>query len=189
MKYVSLLIFFLFGLGGCGAPEPLPPKPSQVPAGIDLSGRWQLREDTDDAARRIREIERKAAGADESLVSRSNSRSSKGGAPDYQVHVFLESGKSLKVTQTDYGLFISFDRAVVEEYRFGEQRTVSVGPVEAERVSGWENNAYVIETRDEEGAMLIETWGLDGADSLVRTMRVNYKGDVELDVRQVFDRS
>ena len=142
-----------------------------------------------ETSRQISEIERKAAGSDESLVELAKSKNKKSRSLDYQVHVFLESGKALKVTQTDYGLFISFDRSVVEEYRFGEQRLVRVGPVEAERVSGWENNGYVIETRDEEGAMLIETYGLDGPDSLVRTMRINYKGDDELSVRQVFDRS
>ena len=189
MKRATIFALLVSGLVACVAREPLPPKPAEVPVGIDLSGQWRLRSDSDDAARQIRELERKAAGADESLVSRSKSKKSKSSALDYQVHVFLESGRALKVTQTDFGLFVSFDRAVVEEYRFGEQRIVSVGPVRAERVSGWENNSYVIETRDEEGAMLIETYGLDGPDSLVRTMRIGYRGDEELNVRQIFDRS
>lgn len=189
MRILALCSLLLLGLGACGAPEPLPPKPAEVPAGIDLSGRWELRDGNRDADRQISEIERKAAGADDSLVTRSKTKSSKKSAPDYMVHVFLESGRALKVTQTDYGLFVSFDRSIVEEYRFGEQRTVSVGPVEADRVSGWESNAYVIETRDEEGAILIETYGLDGPDSLVRTMRIYHRGNEELNVRQVFDRS
>ena len=121
-------------LAGCGAQEPLPPKSAKVPAGVDLSGQWELRAGSRDTNRRIAEAERQVAGANESLVPRTSS-SRKAAQPDNEdvrVHVFLEAGESLRITQTDYGLFISFDRAIVEEYRFGEQRTVSVGPIEAD---------------------------------------------------------
>jgi hypothetical protein len=66
---------------------------------------------------------------------------------------------------------------------------VSVGPISADRVSGWENGAYVIETRDKEGAMLIESYRLDQNDTMIRTIRIVHDEDVTLDVRQVFDRS
>jgi hypothetical protein len=69
-------------------------------------------------------------------------------------------GTALKVTQTGSGLFFSFDRSVVEEYRFGENREVEVGAITAERVSGWEGRSYVIETLDKDGAKLIESWQL-----------------------------
>jgi hypothetical protein len=105
------------------------------------------------------------------------------------VHVFLEYGESLKLTQTEHGLFVSFDRAIVEEYRFGEQRMVSVGPIVAERVSGWENGAYVIVTRGKEGAMLFESYRLDADDVMIRTVRIVDDGETTLDVLQEFDRS
>lgn len=175
-------------LCACGAPEPLPPKPAEVPVGVDLSGRWQIHDEGDDTAQRINEVARSAAGFDDSLLTRPGRKPEKQKAPDYQVHVFLETGNRLKITQTEHGLFVSFDRAVVEEYRFGEQRMVSVGPVKAERVSGWEDGGYVIVTRDEEGARLTETYRLRGRDSLVRTMRIEHKGGIELDVEQLFDR-
>jgi hypothetical protein len=177
-------------LAGCGAQEPLPPKSAKVPAGVDLSGQWELRAGSRDTNRRIAEAERQVAGANESLVPRTSS-SRKAAQPDNEdvrVHVFLEAGESLRITQTDYGLFISFDRAIVEEYRFGEQRTVSVGPIEADRVSGWENNAYVIVTRDEEGALLTESYRLNGADKLLRAIRMEYDGETALAIEQVFDR-
>jgi hypothetical protein len=74
--------------------------------------------------------------------------------------VFLEYGQSLKITQTDFGIFISYDRSIVEEFRFGENRLVTVGPIEAIRVSGWEGNRFVVETLDDNNSMLAETWQL-----------------------------
>ena len=109
-------------------------------------------------------------------------------AGETSVNVFLETGRALKITQTDFGLFISFDRSVVEEYRFGEKREINVGPIVADRVSGWEGGAYVIETLDQEGAKLIERYRLDAATgTLVRSIRVVYKEEEQLNVEQVFD--
>ena len=105
------------------------------------------------------------------------------------MHVFLETGKAVKITQTDFGLFISFDRAVVEEYRFGENREVSVGPISADRVSGWEGSSYVIETLDDNGAKLIEVYQLrDGGRSLQRKITIIDKKVTQLAIKQVFDR-
>lgn len=188
MIRVALLAVVLAAFAGCSGPEPLPPKPAEVPAGVDLSGQWRLRASNDATAEEIAEAARRAAGDDKSLLSRSGRKASRSQSAEYHVNVFLESGTALKLTQTEHGLFVSFDRSVVEEYRFGEQRTINVGPVVAERVSGWEQGAYVIETRDEEGAMLIETYRLDGADTMVRTIRIVNEGVTELDIQQLFDR-
>ena len=103
--------------------------------------------------------------------------------------VFLQFGQSLKITQTDHGLFISYDRAVVREFTFGENRLVTVGPIEARRVSGWEDNTFVVETLDTDGTTLFEHWHLDSAgDVLVRDIRMQ-KGDKEkFSLKQLFDR-
>lgn len=103
--------------------------------------------------------------------------------------MFLEAGESLKVTQTEHGLFISFDRSVVEEYRFGEKREISVGPVIADRVSGWEGDTYVIETLDVDGAKLIETYRLfDNGRQLRRTIAIVHNDEEQLAIEQNFDR-
>lgn len=162
----TCLLALLILLAGCAAKEQLVAKGAAVPVGVDLSGTWQLRADAQDAVKR-------GLLSDSALV-----------------HVFLETGDSLKLTQTDFGLFVSFDRAVVEEYRFGEHRTVSVGPIEAERVSGWEGRSYVIETLDNDGAKLVESYRLDGAGGqMQRTYKVTYRDDVEAEAVQVFDRA
>ena len=186
---LAALVVVALVLSSCAGRDPLPAKSGAVPAGVDLSGRWQLRDDSQATDRAISDIEREAAGANEGLIPKSTRKtSSRKKSDDTQVHVFLETGEVLKITQVERGLFVSFDRAIVEEYRFGEQRMANVGPVVADRVSGWENGAYVIETRDKEGAMLIETYRLDGQNVMIRTIRIVHDDKSKLDVRQVFDR-
>ncbi len=187
-----VLTILLVAVVGCAAKEQLITKNAVVPAGIDLSGRWELRDAGADTTRRIDAAERRAAGDLEDIVrtSRGNSRSRptrrKAGP---LVHVFLETGKSLKITQTEHGLFISFDRAIVEEYLFGEHRVANVGPIMAERVSGWENLDYVIETQDEDGGKLIETYSLaENSAVLIRDITVLQNQKQELAIQQVFDR-
>lgn len=187
MRSALLAICTAALLGACSTQAPLPPKSATVPTGMDLSGQWRLRADSQQSARQITDAERRVTGADESLVS--GRKVSQRRSSDVQVHVFLETGEDLKLTQTEHGLFVSFNRSVVEEYRFGEQRTVRVGPVEADRVSGWENGAYVIETRDKEGAMLIESYRIDASGSMIRAIRIVHQGRDELNVKQEFDRN
>jgi hypothetical protein len=79
---------------------------------------------------------------------------------------------------------------VVEEFTFGENRLVTVGPIEARRVSGWEGKSFVVETLDDSGTTLFESWHLDSDDSvLIRDIRLS-KGDEEsFSLRQLFDRT
>jgi hypothetical protein len=103
--------------------------------------------------------------------------------------VFLEHGKSLKVTQTEFGLFFSFDRAIVEEYNFGEKRIVNVGPIEAQRVSGWDGDRFVAETMDEDGYVLTESWRLDADGTrLVRDISIAREDKTVHETQQVFER-
>ena len=52
---------------------------------------------------RIRDAERKAAGPGESLIP-GKTKSSRGRNDDVQVHVFLESGSTLRISQTTSGV-------------------------------------------------------------------------------------
>jgi hypothetical protein len=65
---------------------------------------------------------------------------------------------------------------------------VSIGPIEARRVSGWQGDKFVVETLDDSGTILFEAWYLasDGA-TLVRDIRIA-KGDTETyRYKQFFD--
>ena len=182
----------LLAVSGCAATESLMPKSAQVPAGIDFSGLWQLHDEGMDTVRRIDDAELAAAGGNVPISTRSSSRdrtSNRTGSKGTLVHVFLETGRSLKITQTTDGIFISFDRAIVEEYRFGEHREISVGPVVADRVSGWEGSTYAIETLATDGAKLVESYRLEnGGQLLLRSILIRYKNEIQLSVEQVFDR-
>lgn len=149
-------------LCACGGGEVLVSKPAAVPVGLDLSGDWVMSGSTGFSQRESREL---------------------------AVSVFLEMGTSLKVTQTASGLFFSFDRSVVEEYRFGENREVTVGAISASRVSGWEGSAYVIETLDKDGAKLVESWRLQQKGSVLqRNLVIWDRGEKQLSLEQRFDR-
>ncbi len=119
---------------------------------------------------------------------RSASRRS-GGTKAGLVGIFLETGDSLKITQTPHALFISFDRAVVEEYRFGENRPVSVGQANAHRVSGWEGDTYVVETLGEKGMKLTDRYSLaDENRQLIRHITLRSREMEEVTIVQEFDR-
>ena len=177
-------------LAGCAGTKELrlAPITDAIPADVSIAGVWLLRDDGDDAARQVRQAEQDAAGrvSDAIAPARRSDRKPKDSA---SVHVFLETGRRLKITQTVDGLFVSFDRSVVEEYRFREQRFISIGPIEVERVSGWRDDHYVILTLDEQGALLTETYRLIDEDTLERTMQILYKEKEQLYARQLFDRA
>ncbi len=162
VAFLLATVFTCAMLCACSGREVLLSKPATVPVGLDLSGNWVISGSSGSSQRDVREL---------------------------SVHVFLEMGHTLKVTQTDSGLFFSFDRSVVEEYRFGENREVNVGPISAERVSGWEGDAYVIETLDENGAKLVDTYRLQSEGSVLqRTMLIWYRNKKKLALEQIFDR-
>lgn len=178
-------------LAACAARDELLVKSAVVPVAVDLSGRWQLQVHDRETIQRIDDAGMAAAGGLEKVVpvrqpkSGERPSSSKSGS---LVYVFLETGQRLKVTQTDDGLFVSFDRSIVEEYRFGEKRVVAVGPVEADRVSGWEGESYVIETLDQDNNKMSESYHLSSdGNELIRSIRIAKNGDVQLDLQQIFD--
>ena len=159
---IAITVLIAATAAGCGSQEVLTPRPANNPEGIELTGEWLLRE-TDGGTQ---------PAARETLV-----------------YVFLETGRAVKITQTDEGLFVSFDRSVVEEYRFGEQREISVGEVSAQRVSGWERGAYVIETLDRDGARLVDTYRLqESGNALRREIALREGRETRMRLVQTFDR-
>jgi hypothetical protein len=188
MKPVYAVFVPLLLMAGCAAAPQLEPRPGGNPMQVDLSGQWILRGGEGPAVTKEQTIRMPPSS---SRRTQSGMRPDRGKprSKDSSVHVFLESGSNLKVTQTDYGLFFSFDRAIVEEYNFGENRLVNVGPIEAQRVSGWDGRSFVVETMDAEGNVLTETWSLDEKGRvLVRDLVITEDDQPGWWSRQVFDR-
>jgi hypothetical protein len=178
-------------LGACAAPPQLLAKSAEVPGGVDLSGSWRLQQEPGMALQGPRNMEQKIRIPPANSARRGSSevrsrRSSTGPSVD----LFLENGEALKITQTEQGLFISFDRAIVEEYTFGEKRVVTIGPIEAQRVSGWEDGRFVVQTMDDKGAVLTESWVLDAdGDELLRDITLLEQKRSPVVTRQRFDRT
>ena len=190
LRVTAMLMLAAVILTGCSSKPVLLSKDSGIPAGIDLSGRWTLRGDPGSDIKADRERELQIRIPTESTVERPTRSRSAGRSSGPSVQLFLESGTSLKITQTGEGLFISFDRSVVEEYTFGENRVVAIGPIEAQRVSGWEGRAFVVETLDDQGSVMTETWRLDdNGNTLVRDITVVRGGKQNSFSRQRFDRA
>jgi hypothetical protein len=184
MKRSIPVIILCLAVAACGSRPMLEPRPGGNPQQVDLSGQWVLRTGDELPVNREQTIRIPKSSTRRQTETRraQTERRSKG----VSVHLFLESGRALKVSQTDYGLFFSFDRAVVEEYNFGENRVVSIGPISAQRVAGWVGQAFVVETMDEEGHVLTESWQLDDG-TLTREISIARGEDVSFSKRQVFD--
>lgn len=185
----SALTIVCLLLAGCASVPELLPISSVVPDGVDISGKWELRDVP--GSKRL-----PADGGDPGIrippanARQMSTRRAGRGRSGVAVSVFIENGELLKISQTAAGLFISFDRSVVEEYTFGENRIVSVGPIEARRVSGWEKGSFVIRTLDDDGAILTESWQLaDGGKVLVRELSITSGDEEKYSALQRFDKA
>ena len=139
--YLVSLIGLL--LAGCAADPQLEARPGGNPMQVDLSGQWTLR----GGLVRPTQVEptiRIPPPTNRTMQSGGRSVSGRSRAKGSSVYVFMESGKDLKVTQTTYGLFFSFDRAIVEEYAFGENRMVNIRTIAAQRVAGCDGPSFVL---------------------------------------------
>lgn len=185
MKRFTVLMITAFLLVACAGTPPLPPRSGGNPEQVDLSGQWTLRGQTGLPRNDERTI-RIPPRLERSSNQRRRSASRGDGA---SLHVFLTSGRELKITQTVYALFLSFDRAIVREYNFGENRTENVGPIEVQRVSGWDGQVFMIESQAADGDILTEAWSLtDNGAVLVRDVSVSKGEETSFATRQVFDR-
>ncbi len=179
-----LAVVLLSTVLGCASREQLVPHPAVASAPTNFSGNWKIRPQDSATEQRVTRVARKISGV---KFNRSARRRAQGDAG--LALLFLELGKKLKVTQTDHGLFISFDRSVVEEYRFGEDRLLRLGEVEVQRVSGWDATAYVIETLDKNSTKLSErVWLSNGDEILNRKITIRNRKLEEQFVLQRFDR-
>lgn len=184
-------------LCACGTPEVLLPRSAAVPPGIDFSGQWKIRPESKRGQPHINEAINRTDGVDNQTIMREmmnsqrygNTRRSSGETKGGLVGIFLKTGDSLKITQTEFGIFVSFDRSVTQEYRFGENRPINIGQADAHRVSGWDGNEYVVETLGEKGMKLTDRYSLSADRQVLgRRITLRSKNNEEVTIIQQFDR-
>jgi hypothetical protein len=186
MKRFTILLIAAFLLASCAGTPPLPSRSGGNPAQIDLAGQWTMRAN----ARVLRDDEQMIRVPPRTARPSNQRQSTNSRAGGSSLHVFLTSGNDLKISQTVYALFFSFDRAIVREYNFGENRVISIGPIRAQRVSGWDGATFVVETMGKEGDVLTEAWSLtDGGTVLMRDISIRKGEDTRFATRQIFDRN
>ena len=189
----SLVIIVLpLVLVSCGKRELLQPSPATNPAAVRFAGNWQLRDDPQQIERAISRAIRETADMRDDVIP--DQRSGRQGSRRQRArgglaHVFFKNGENLKITQTPSALFVSFNRAIVEEYRFGELREIRTGQAEAMRASGWDGRDYVIETLDQQGMKLTERYRLSSdRRTLERHIAFRSKNNETESVLQTFAR-
>ena len=167
--HLTILILFS-NLIGCNSKNiSLDASSSLAPPNVNLSGLWQLKEGQVSSHLFLKNSSSKEFNTYEfkDLSRKQNSLANS------LIRLFFETGELLKITQTEFSLFISYDRSIVEEYSFGENRLILVGPIQARRVSGWKSNSFVVETLDESGTLLSEKWHIQNSDmNLVRDIQI-----------------
>lgn len=180
------IVLALLLLAGCGSQPPLEARPGPVPAGIDFSGDWLVESEEGVPLTGVAAPEQTIRVPPRDARRRPPSPR---GEVTADVRVFLEAGTRVRITQTPYTLFFAYDRAIVEEYTFGENRLVAVGPVAAQRVSGWEGEVFIVETQGKDGSLLTERWRFDAQrDRLLRDVALAKGGTVRLRTKQVLFR-
>lgn len=182
------LVMVTLALAGCVSPEILQPGAAEAPDGVDFSGTWVLREKDSANERSIHQAIIRTDGGKQTKSGR-RSRSGRGKHAGL-VDVFLVTGRTLKITQTRHGFFISVDRSVVEEFSFGEHRTVHVGGIIAQRASGWDGPVYIVETLDENGMKLIERFSVSpDKQELRREITFRSRKNETVSLMQRFDKT
>lgn len=186
------LVIFPLLLCACGTPEVLLPRSATVPAGVDFSGQWIIRPESRTGQARINEAIDRTDGIDNKTLRQemmNTQRHGRGESKGGLVGIFLQTGDELKISQTPYAIFISFDRAVTREFRFGENRPINIGDADAMRVSGWEGNDYLIETLGEKGMKLTDQYSLSADRNLLtRHITLRSRDGEAVTIVQEFDR-
>ncbi|MEM6513985.1 MAG: hypothetical protein AAF660_13310 [Pseudomonadota bacterium] len=172
MRALSLVMICL--LAGCAAGLQLPSPSRDFPDDVSFAGDWkrsEFREQDEMEPDRLN-----LPSTREPTPSVSNTRA----RPGRKVRSFLEFGRELRITQLDTAILISFDRALVREYRFGEHRMTNVGPIVAERTTGFRGKVLEIVTQDDDGAVMTESWRLQRSDRQLERSVVIVKGNKQL---------
>ncbi len=181
----TIFLALLLSLAGCASGLKLPDPSRDFPSDLAFAGDWQRVEFREQDRM---EPERLRVPTTRQATSRASSGPK--AKPGRKVRSFLEFGKTLRITQLDSAMLISFDRAIVVEYRYGEHRMANVGPIAGERTTGFRGESLEIITLDDDGAQMTETWRLQRRASALERRVTIVKGNKELySLRETYRRT
>ncbi len=192
-KYTHIFISLIF-LTACASNEALNKLPIKSETEINISGRWIFVGDYQSNQKKINKaIDRssgiiyrriKTTGVFSEVQDTRPKKNAWGVA-----HLFFKNAKILRITQTDYALYIDFNRSIVEEYNFGELKKITIGNVSASRSSGWNGIQYQIDTLDDHGMKITEKYTIsDDINTLRRSIVFRDKNLHDTEIIQNFKR-
>ena len=192
-KYIHIFISLIL-LTACASNEVLNKLPIKAEAEIDISGRWVFVGDYQSNQKKIDKAIDQSSGIiyrrikTTGVFTETQNASSKKNAWGVS-HLFFKNAKILRITQTDYALYIDFNRSIVEEYNFGELKKITIGNVNASRSSGWNGTQYQIDTLDNHGMKITEKYTIsDDMNILTRSIVFRDKSLHDTKIIQNFKR-
>jgi hypothetical protein len=194
IEFPFLFLFFIFLLSSCASIEELDKYSNKNTSKTDLNGSWEFIGNFEDNKKSIASAVKKTSDViyqsikTTGVFDRNNLSKVKPNSRGV-AHLFFENTKKIKITQTNYSLFINFNRSVVEEYSFGEVKKITLGNVIARRSSGWVNNSYRIETLDDYGMKITEEYKLTGSSNNLERMLIFRDRDLnEIRILQIYQK-
>lgn len=194
IEFSFLFLFFIFLLSSCASIEELDKYSNKNTSKTDLNGSWEFIGNFEDNKKSIASAVKKTNDViyqsikTTGVFDRNNLSKVKPNSRGV-AHLFFENTKKIKITQTNYSLFINFNRSIVEEYSFGEVKKITLGNVIARRSSGWVNNSYRIETLDDYGMKITEEYKLTGSSNNLERMLIFRDRDLnEIRILQIYQK-
>ena len=194
IEFSFLFLFFIFLLSSCASIEELDKYSNKNTSKTDLNGSWEFIGNFEDNKKSIASAVKKTNDViyqsikTTGVFDRNNLSKVKPNSRGV-AHLFFENSKKIKITQTNYSLFINFNRSIVEEYSFGEVKKITLGNVIARRSSGWVNNSYRIETLDDYGMKITEEYKLTGSSNNLESMLIFRDRDLnEIRILQIYQK-
>ena len=194
IEFSFLFLFFIFLLSSCASIEELDKYSNKNTSKTDLNGSWEFIGNFEDNKKSIASAVKKTSDViyqsikTTGVFDRNNLSKVKPNSRGV-AHLFFENTKKIKITQTNYSLFINFNRSIVEEYSFGEVKKITLGNVIARRSSGWVNNSYRIETLDDYGMKITEEYKLTGSSKNLERMLIFRDRDLnEIRILQIYQK-
>ncbi|MEC9415712.1 MAG: hypothetical protein VYC67_03870 [Pseudomonadota bacterium] len=194
MKKYTYIFLSLMLVTACSSNEVLNKLPANSDTKINISGRWVFDGDYLSNEMKINKTIDQSSGIIYQRIKTT------GVFPEAQAarpkknawgvaHLFFKNAKVLRITQTDYALYVDFNRSIVEEYNFGELKNVTIGKVSASRSSGWFSNQFQIDTLDSHGMKITEKYTISGdMNTLTRNIIFRDKNFNNSEIVQNFKR-